>query len=544
MLTVRDALNLPVFRRGLAEAVGGHEHLDRQVRWAHPLDVADIANLLKGGELVLSTGLGAGRDARSQRRFIRQLCDQQAAGLAIELGTSFHRRLPDALTAEASSRGLPLIVFRRQVRFVEITEVVHQELMSRQLALLRRGEELHRELTALVLDGQGVPEMLERLARTIGNPVVLEDADRELVCSATHGADTASALAAWQDFRRSGEDDHPGALAVGVHLLQRRWGRLVALELDSPLDEFDGVALDRAVAAISLQLLREQHEEHLRARSRGSFLAELARGTLDEADARRRGGALGFSSGGGLVPLAAHLRNSARLGPDALEAVWSGVVPDLRRVFSSCGRDVLIGTLEADLVVVVGLGTQPRSVKVVNQVADAFHGAVARRGLTPGDVALAVGPLSTSWTELGATLPRTVHHAGAAGAEEPARWYDAGRSHVTDLVFALRADPDLLRFVDDQLKPLTAAGTRHQVLLETLEMYLANGCSKARTARDLHLERQSLYHRLNRIEQLLGTSLEDQDTLLGLHLALRSRRVLRRAASPEDAQRHVARGTT
>ena len=45
---------------------------------------------------------------------------------------------------------------------------------------------------------------------------------------------------------------------------------------------------------------------------------------------------------------------------------------------------------------------------------------------------------------------------------------------------------------------------RKSKLLPTLETYLAHGGRKAETARAMHLERQSLYHRLGRIEALLG----------------------------------------
>ncbi|HET9737005.1 MAG TPA: helix-turn-helix domain-containing protein, partial [Solirubrobacteraceae bacterium] len=83
-----------------------------------------------------------------------------------------------------------------------------------------------------------------------------------------------------------------------------------------------------------------------------------------------------------------------------------------------------------------------------------------------------------------------------------------------------------------QLGPLVAAGSaRHRVLLDTLEAYLAAGGRKAQAARALHLERQSLYLRLHRIEELLDVSLDDEDTVLGLHLAIRALAFRRRRAA-------------
>ncbi|EDX25705.1 hypothetical protein SSAG_05321 [Streptomyces sp. Mg1] len=45
-----------------------------------------------------------------------------------------------------------------------------------------------------------------------------------------------------------------------------------------------------------------------------------------------------------------------------------------------------------------------------------------------------------------------------------------------------------------------------------------------RRARELHLNRQTLYNRLARIAELLGTDLDDPETVLSLSLALRARR--------------------
>ena len=58
-------------------------------------------------------------------------------------------RVAGRVTEAAEERGLCLIAFHREVRFVEITEVVHRELIDQGGELLRRGDELHKRFTAL-----------------------------------------------------------------------------------------------------------------------------------------------------------------------------------------------------------------------------------------------------------------------------------------------------------------------------------------------------------------------------------------------------------
>src|SRR5918999_2434178 len=92
MLRLNDVLELPVFRRSLAEVIAGAEGLDRELRWAHVIEMADPSNLLKGGELVLTTGIGAGDRERDQERWIASLIEQGAAAVAVELGSTWRER--------------------------------------------------------------------------------------------------------------------------------------------------------------------------------------------------------------------------------------------------------------------------------------------------------------------------------------------------------------------------------------------------------------------------------------------------------------------
>src|SRR5918997_3337501 len=157
-----------------------------------------------------------------------------------------------------------------------------------------------------------------------------------------------------------------------------------------------------------------------------------------------------------------------------------------------------------------------------------FPGALYRHGLGPDDAALAIGGPAATWVAAGQGLRRVRRSAGAATALPVARWHDARRPGVADLLHDLRDSPELEAFVEEQLGPLlTDPSPRTRALLETLEAYLAAGGRKAEAAPALHLERQSLYLRLRRIEEALDVSLEDEDVMLGLHLAVRAMRFRR-----------------
>jgi purine catabolism regulator len=62
---------------------------------------------------------------------------------------------------------------------------------------------------------------------------------------------------------------------------------------------------------------------------------------------------------------------------------------------------------------------------------------------------------------------------------------------------------------------------RHSQLLGTLATWLESGCNTAQAARELHLERQSMHQRLQRIYELCGGDPRGTGRLAALHLATR-----------------------
>jgi PucR family transcriptional regulator, purine catabolism regulatory protein len=520
-ITVQMALRLPSLRRGAPHVVAGRENLNRPIRWVHSSEVPNIATLLKGNELLLMTGMGITRDRAEQRRFMRALDERGVAGVVIELGQVFDT-LPPALVEGAESCGLPLVELHRQVPFVEVTEELHSSIVSHQLALLRRGDELHGRFTALVLEGAGIPEILGVLASTIANPVVLEKADGALVYHATHHAPDDEVLAAWALAREDPERDAGAAVRPVPTAGSASWGRIAVLPIDSPIDDFDLVALERAVVLVALSLLRAGQEALLGMHERGNFLADLAAGRIPGADAAARADALGFPARGrALLPLAAI---PVRADVDRDEREWSPVWRTLRDVTRAWGLPSLIGTrvADGDTLIVLGISNVRRRIDEVERAVAELRAAVERQLGSADLVVIAAGEAVTDWDALPAALREAAETAALARTAPARPWHDATQPDVDRLLWGMRNEVRLREFARRRLAPIAAHDHRRASKLQpTLEALCAHGWSKSETARALNLNRQSLYPRLQRIERLLAVDLEDPVARLGIELAVR-----------------------
>ena len=95
-MPIDAALRLEVFSRVGVTIYAGQENLDRTVRWVHPTEIADIAQFLRGGEMLLTAGLGIGDSEERQRQYIRDIDDAHAAVLIVELSGRAFDTMPPA----------------------------------------------------------------------------------------------------------------------------------------------------------------------------------------------------------------------------------------------------------------------------------------------------------------------------------------------------------------------------------------------------------------------------------------------------------------
>ena len=146
------------------ELTAGHAHAGAHVRWVHSTELPDPTPWLRGGELLLTTGIQL-RQPKQQRELIERLADHRIAGLGF--GTGFaHRRLPTALVATARKRDFPLFEVPYELPFIAITERAFAQLVNERYEMLQRN--LAGDVLAEALTGHLYPEELQARLRPFG----------------------------------------------------------------------------------------------------------------------------------------------------------------------------------------------------------------------------------------------------------------------------------------------------------------------------------------------------------------------------------------
>ncbi|MEU7611241.1 PucR family transcriptional regulator ligand-binding domain-containing protein [Micromonospora sp. NPDC049204] len=580
--TVREVLALDPVRHGAPRVVAGDAGLDRPVRWVHVAEVPDIATLLGGGELVLTTGIGLPGDDAGLRAFIGDLADVGVSGLVVELGRRYVSGVPRVMVAAAERRGLPLVELRRATPFVRITEAVHALIVDAQLTELRATEEIHQRFNDLSVEGADAAEVIRQAAELSGCPVVLENLSRQVLGYDPAGESAELLLDGWEQHSRrirpagrTAYDPDSGWLVTVVGARGQDWGRLLLrwpASGDVPSAQSSEpiagpptrltILIERAASTLALGRLIRRDAEGLERQIHRTLLTALLDHSRPVDEIALRAKALGVvldrrhlvgvmvrhraeDPGGESGPEAAQARLrdlSEAVGQTLREAKLTGLTSAVDdnsvgvllaltdpaaedRALSAFASALRRVRLDSGAGRVTSGGDAPRSAATAEPLAVDPH-----RVAGPGAVIVAAGSGVGSLREARRSLVEARQIAEAARQDRrDLPIFRLPHVGLAGLLHLLRDEPRLQTFVERELGALLEYDARHprEQLLDTLRAYLEQGRNKTAGAAAAHLSRPAFYERLARIARILDVDLDSVEATLSLHVALLALKAVR-----------------
>lgn len=473
---------------------------DRQVDWAHPIELGDPRPWLSGGELVLTTGVQLPRARRAQEEYVGRLVAAGAAGLGFGIGVR-HAAVPPGIRQACADSGLPLIEVPLRTPFVAVAQAIAGRVAADREADIRHVVEIQRRMTRAT-QRHGVAGVASTLAAELGDGVAV--LDNHGFPLAAQGID-APALDALREVLRDprarasdvvtlGEEARP----IEVHALPGRTARQgwLALYVSTQPTASQRLLVGHAVslAAVDLDVpvdvvaVREELGEALLR----LLLAPAPSGEVTSA-----------------------LRHFGFAADDLLALLW--VLPasgDLRKrigvQLTAAHLPHLLLRDDSELLVLVHAEDEERT-------REAIAGQVRSRAGQP-TVGIGVAPITSPehLARVARSARRAARSARAQGG--PVAW---ARETALEAVLA---DESLRRRVDQAvgplLAPLRAIPSSRFDPVGTLAAYLEHNGNAEATARSLGIHRHTLTARVDRIGDLLGVDLDVATTRAALLLAL------------------------
>ncbi|MFV9504419.1 MAG: helix-turn-helix domain-containing protein [Oscillochloridaceae bacterium umkhey_bin13] len=509
-VTVRDVVRLAL-PAGTA-IVAGSSGQGRQVTWVATLRATLPAFAeLRGGELaLLSVDAALALDSRLTLAVLVRRLGQAPVPVAgvVALGPI----VADDIAAAEEVR-LPLLQLPPACDLKEVERELTRLITDYEAQFERRGAQLYDLLTQRSLAGQGVPGLLDALAERTGQSVACYAPNGELRAQRGKG----SARIALQALR-------PAARGETALLNQQIWIEPIGTPAypngylaiaGTPLDAWDREATQRGAAALALELAKEQAVQAAEERLRGDFVSSILSGPPgDLAAALQRGQELGYSLN---LPHAAVLFNLEDAGPAVLTRLSSAVQSELTRR----GLAAPLSRRDNSVLCMLPIAANARARDLIEQLRERllieFPGLVLATGAPVNG--LNEWRRTLEEAEQALLLGRQLFGTGRVLA-----FSDLG---VYRLLVRLRETPELWTFYRETLSRLADYDTRQGAdLIKTLDAYFNHLGNLRATSEALHVHRNTLLYRLERIKEISGMDLDNAEEHFALWLALRAHRVL------------------
>ena len=507
-VTVKDILGVPGMPLRL---LAGDGSTDAPIRWVHASELEDPTPWLKGGELILTTGMGVGSTPAKQRAYVKRLSDAGVAGLGFGLGFS-HDRIPKALVTSAELTGLPLFEVPYPVPFIAITEAIFTRILAEQYDTLQRAVDAEHVLTRAVMEGTGVDGIARSLADVTKGWALLLDL-HGLPLAATSRAAALRAERVWDELRTKRPEGtnfsltlvdrghHVWVQPVGAH--GRVEAFLAAGKPEQP-SQLDRIVAGHALSLFAIELAKSRAVADAERRLQGDFFDELARGQVAPGDAARGLARFGFDRDALVVVVAMEGGDLEQLSLAATDR------------FSRAGGGFLVSAHAGGVHLLLPAEPAIDLAELVKELGAKIDVQI--------DVQVRAGRgSSSSAADVGRSLREARYALQVCRLEG---WEHAGFEDLgTYRLLLSMADPDALRaFSDSMLAPLDSYDREHNgELIGSLQAFLQHNARWETAAAQLYVHRHTLRYRMRKVEELSGRDLGSSFDRMEFWLALRAR---------------------
>lgn len=509
--TIADLLALDALA-GASEITLVSNALTRPVRWLSLLDHEESIGLYPEELVILSEDISA-QDIAS---LIQSISSSGACALAMHISAA---QIPLA-AALAKSAQLPLIVLPSSKSSLSICEELITYFIEHTVYESFQSEPHHRWLQ-FVDDETELRDLIHALAASWHCSILVVENDGTILAQAGSQKLTfLSSLLRWQN-------QHTGqsipTLMSKEHLfalpLLSSSTYLIIMGYQGKMPTYaECHIIDEAVAAIRLVIRHLQSTRQLESRQRERLVRDLIIGNvLTEAEAIAHAQVLGIDLDVPMCAMVGYIEPAGQYNERIIDIVTHSATNMQMSILATTTPTLIV------IFMISKVGDDH-----LKQLVELIDREIARIAPT---VALSwgVSGLRSGWTsfsttyqeawltcQVGITLNGPKHLTFATATEE------------YRILSRLGQDPESQLFWKRCLGYLTQdEHTKNAELIETLEVYLATMGNISETARQMGLHRQTLYYRLQRIEELTGRHLDNPQDRFALDLSTRLYRLER-----------------
>lgn len=538
-------LELPIFAQ--SRILAGREGVTRLVTGVNVMEVPDIINWVKPGQLLVTTGFAIKDNLEAQKSLVPSLARQGLAGICIK-PRRYLDEIPLQMLTMADEHNFPLIELSPDIGFADLIHAVLSAILHEQSASLLQMLDVHSALMKIMIEGGGLKKIAGTLATLVNNTVYIMDIINnrwayhcvnwpeedlgKLLEAVKEDSDFPELAYQTQGYR--GEvllhGTSMGYFTLPLLVANECYGYIRIWETTKTLNNSDINTIERLSTVAALEIARERSLQEVEHRYYNEFLNHLLGGRIDDEglelqQAKKLGWNLEKNYVVSLVwPLA--LKHAGTEEQAFIQEAKNRVLRELPRRFIEKGIDCLAGTRGDYLIILLAAGRKGLSARqideatykqlesVLNYLRRVFNGREFRIGL--GRFYPGIKGLQKSYQEAKQALRISENFAMRDGI------ISFNSLGLYRFIYSKERDKEVQAFLQETVMSLVEYDQeKNTELINTLRAYFEHHGNLKKVSEALFTHYNTILYRLERIQAISGLNLDRPEDRFNLEMALK-----------------------
>jgi PucR family transcriptional regulator, purine catabolism regulatory protein len=529
-ITVKEALKLPELKS--VSIVAGHEGLERKILSVNIMEVPDISDYVKEGDLLITTMYPIRDEEQLQRKLIPMLHEKGVAALAIAPLDS-NKSIPAFMLEQAEMLAFPLLGLPYGTSFNNIINPVLQNIVDRQTRLLQKNAEVNHRFISVLINGGSLGE--------IAGMIHAEDAIPVIICSplgnilaAAGDYDEAlferckkNSLSREAAFTNAKNSKGGTSLiwSYPVYYVAEHYATVFLFFPEERIhdEHSERDMVEQASNIIALEIARIRNQHTVEQKFRAGLIENILQGKIESVgQAIRMGKSCGWDLSGSFLPVVIRakepeLHKDGNLTREDLFFTLQHTLDDL--IQKQLRQNAVTVSISTETLALFSIPSAHRS-PCIDKITNFIESYITH---FTRSVWVGIGCVADDITHLPHTVKqaeKAVHIAQLSALSKQVIHYD--ELGVFKVLFDNASQSDKSLFMQETLGGILSQSKGYRdELIKTLKVFFSCSCNLRQAAKEMYMHYNTISYRIGRIEKLIGTDLKDAESRLNVQIALK-----------------------